>query len=298
MWAGIPSSRTSPPFYSTTFGQLVSTGWTPAIPPSSVGVEHNLFRWGTLRRRLTLPNPLAFVALAREIELQWPQFQPLLGMSPWVLSTPILSSTRALERRFTHQILTEMKARVRAGNRYAVKADISRFYQSIYTHTLEWTVHSKQAVKANRALPFAQRTALWGQGLDARHRDLQDKQSVGIIGPDTSLLAAEVLLARIDSIVASSVQCTGYQYLDDYELCFPTAAQAESGLPSLQAAPAEYELALNPSKTEIFELPAPTEVPWTRPLRRIRVRRSLSGQRSDLVDLFDEAFERRRAQPD
>jgi hypothetical protein len=288
-----------PPFSSTTFGALVATGWSPSIPPNSCAVRHNLFRWGSLRRQLNIPNPLAFVALAREVEQRWVQLQPILALSRWSLTQPIASAYRAVQRRSDHRVLLLAKASSRAGNRYSLRADISRFYQSIYTHTLEWAVHTKAVVKANRALPQAQQQNLWGKALDARHRDLQEKQSVGIpIGPDTSLVAAEVLLSRVDDVLAQRVNCRGYRYLDDYEFSFPTLAAAEFALSALQAALAEYELALNPSKTGIFELPAPLEPPWTRTLRRIKVRRSGSGQRFDFVDLFDAAYELRQNVPE
>lgn len=289
-----------PPFSSQSFGALVRTGWNPSLSnTASSCASHNLFRWGSLRRKISIPNPLAFVPLAREIELQWSQLQPLLGLSPWSLTRPVVSSTRAVERQHDHRVLLVAKATARAGHRYALRADVSRFYQSVYTHTLEWAVHTKGAVKSNRALPRSQRQALWGSALDDRHRNLQDGQSVGIpIGPDTSLVAAELLLARVDHTLSQRVQCTGYRYLDDYELCFPTLAAAESALSALQEVLAQYELALNPSKTAVFELPEGLEAPWTRALRRIRLRRAGSGQRYDFVDLFDAAFDLRRDIPD
>lgn len=296
---GFLPAELPPPFSSRSFGALVRTGWNPTPPRSSSGVSHNLFRWGSLRRPLTIPNPLAFVGLAREIETQWANLQPVIRLSPWSLTRPIISTVRAVEREHDHRILLRARASSRAGHRYALRADVSRFYHSIYTHTLEWAVHTKAAVKANRALPGAQRQHLWGCALDDRHRALQDSQSVGIpIGPDTSLIAAELLLARVDHVLSQTARCDGFRYLDDYELSFTSLADAEGALSALQAALAEYKLALNPNKTSIFELPAPLEAPWTRTLRRIRVRAAGSGQRFDFVDLFDAAFELRREVPD
>lgn len=288
-----------PPFTSRGLGALVRAGWNPGIPSSSHCATHNLFRWGSLRRQLRIPNPLAFVGLARELETQWPQLQHLTTLSPWSLTKPVVSTTRAIDRWHDHRIILLAKASSRAGNRYALRADISRFYHSIYTHTLEWAAHSKQTAKANFALPKGQRQRLWGADLDTRHRDLQDRQSVGIpIGPDTSLVAAELLLARVDERLSEQVRCSGFRYLDDYELCFPSLAAAEVALAALQSSLAEYELALNPAKTAIFELPSGLEPTWIRTLRRIRLRAKGSGQRYDFVDLFDAAFELRRDVPE
>ncbi|HEX4335864.1 MAG TPA: RNA-directed DNA polymerase [Polyangiaceae bacterium] len=184
-------------------------------------------------------------------------------------------------------MLVLARAQNRTGKRFALRADISRFYYSLYTHALEWAVHTKGVVKANRAQPVRLRQALWGRALDDRHRDLQDSQSIGIpVGPDTSLVAAELVLGRIDELVSTQINCRGVRFVDEYELCFSNRADAESALSVLQEALAEYELALNPSKTAIFELPGQLDLPWTRLLRRVRVRRAESGQRFDLIDLF------------
>jgi hypothetical protein len=233
------------------------------------------------------------------VEAQWNPIQAVLPLSPWSLSSPVGAGLRALEPRYRQNVIVLARASARAGNRYAVRADISKFYDTIYTHTLEWAAHSKATVKANRAQPRARRQVLWGRGLDDRHRDLQDRQSVGIpIGPDTSLVAAELLLSRIDGEVSRRVPCRGVRYVDDYELCFPTLADAERGLAVLQEVLAAYELTLNPAKTQVIELPSPLEPTWIRGLRRLRLRKQGTGQRFDFVDLFDTAFDLRQGVTD
>lgn len=287
-----------PPFTSSSFGVLVQTGWTPSHQKTTPST-HDLFRWGALRRRLAIPNPLAFVHLAREVEAQWTNLAPLLALSKFSLSAPTATASRALEPAKQHRVIPIAQAANRAGARYVVRTDISQFYQSIYTHTLEWAAHSKQVVKANRALPRKKQQALWGRGLDDRHRDLQDHQSVGIpIGPDTSLVAAELLLARVDDVFYTRVPSRGLRYVDDYELCFKTLSDAENGLAELQQALSEYQLYLNPHKTKIIQLPDPLEPGWVRALRRVRVRGQGGGQRSDIIDLLDSAFELSRSAPD
>lgn len=82
----------------------------------------------------------------------------------------------------------------RVGSRYLLKADISQFYPSIYTHTIPWALHSKATAKAGQ-----RDVELAGNVLDKELQACQHGQTKGIaIGPDTSLGIAELLLSPID----------------------------------------------------------------------------------------------------
>ncbi|MGH1346668.1 MAG: RNA-directed DNA polymerase [Nannocystales bacterium] len=211
----------------------------------------------------------------------------------------MVDQDRAVVPANKQSLLLLARAQGRAGKRFALIADISQFYHSVYTHTLEWAVHTKTAVKNNRALPHRQRAVMWGRGLDDLHRGLQDQQSVGIpIGPDTSLVAAEVLLGRVDEEVSRHLSAPGFRYVDDYELYFDTLAQAEHALSVLQAVLTEYNLVLNPRKTKIVELPQPLSPEWTRDLRLAGRHVHGRGQRHSLIDLFDAAHVARKQWPD
>src|SRR5690606_23357300 len=80
--------------------------------------------------------------------------------------------------------------------RYVLISDIGEFYPSIYTHSLEWALHGKAASKARLA---AKRRAPFGRSLDQAVAIGQGGQTKGIpIGPDTSLLLAEIILTAVD----------------------------------------------------------------------------------------------------
>src|ERR1022692_4555816 len=108
-------------------------------------------------------------------------------------------------------------------------ADFSRFYNSIYTHSIPWAIHGKVNARADREY------ALYGNRLDLRVRDTQDQQTGGIpVGPDTSFLLAEVIASAIDTELVQSVgELKGTRYIDDYHLYFGSAADAESALAEL-----------------------------------------------------------------
>jgi hypothetical protein len=110
------------------------------------------------------------------------------------------------------------------------------------------------------------------------------------IGPDTSLLLAEIILSALDTRLTERGITSGFRYIDDYELGFKTLSEAEAALAFLQEVLNDYELALNPSKTTIVKLPITTEPLAISELRTFQFRPSVSGQQSDILRYFDRAF--------
>jgi hypothetical protein len=85
------------------------------------------------------------------------------------------------------------RARRSIGSRYLLKTDIARFYPSIYTHSIPWALHGKDAARKDKEYK------LLGNRLDLWMRETQDKQTGGIpIGPDTSFVVGEVIASAID----------------------------------------------------------------------------------------------------
>ncbi len=182
----------------------------------------------------------------------------------------------------------------RATGRYLLRADIAEFYRSIYTHSISWALHTKAVAKQR-----VRDKTLLGNRIDAAVQAAQYGQTNGIpIGPDTSLVIADVVLAAVDVELANRLgPITGYRHHDDYELVFRTASQAEEGKAALQAVMLEYGLHLNPLKTELVELPTRVASEWWNFVRQF----SFSGgkdQRAKMVDFFDASFERKAANPD
>jgi hypothetical protein len=151
-------------------------------------------------------------------------------------------------------------------------------------------------------LNTAQGKALLGNRIDAALRNLNDGQTVGIpIGPDTSLVAAEMLLAAVDqALLTKFPRLTGFRYVDDYELSFPTLSDAEQILAELQGVLYGYELSLNPRKTRIVELPQGISDNWAVELGRFVIREKINpvGQRNDILSLFSRAYELSVANPE
>jgi hypothetical protein len=135
--------------------------------------------------------------------------------------------------------------------------------------------------------------------LDHVVRNGQHQQTKGIpIGPDTSLVLAEILLTAVDLQLYNRGIRVGFRYLDDYELAFRRYEDANQALGTLQESFSDFELALNPRKTKIIELPTKIEDPWVVKLRRYEIRTTPKAQATDLIDYFDQSVELWNLYPD
>jgi hypothetical protein len=287
-----------PPFQTEDFADRVLGSIGPL--PDSFGhrgiraraCQHNFARVGALRRQLSIPNPVTQYQVSVLIGRHWPRLERVIKRSRLSQSAPIPGSLRAFPVPTTN--LVALRAENRATARHVLTSDVSRFYHSIYTHGIAWAVHGKAKAKTNR------RNTLLGNALDTWVRNGQDGQTMGIpIGPDTSLIIAELILAAVDrQLVRKLPRLRGFRFMDDYELTFTTRGHAELALSHLQEALAEYELALNADKTAIDELPCLLDPEWKTSLRDFRFRNRLRSQATDLVTYFDRAFRLSRESPE
>ena len=205
------------------------------------------------------------------------------------------NSSRAVVPRYYFGELPRMRALRRRDSRYLLKTDINQFYPTLYTHAIPWAMHTKAHCKAQLKKP-GKGNNLLGNLIDKSLQSMNDGQTHGIpIGPDTSLIAAEILLAAVDAelIRRCNANIRGFRYVDDYELSFKSLRDGEAVLMELQNILGDFQLSLNPRKTRFEELPLAIEDTWGSELGRLQVRDAASpvGQRNDLIGLFSRAFE-------
>jgi len=194
--------------------------------------------------------------------------------------------------------LPETRAQRRCAGKYLVAADIANFYPSVYTHSVAWAIETKPVSKARL---LSKGTHPFADALDAGLRACQYGQTVGLpVGPDTSLVVAELVLSEVDRlVVAGAPPSAGLRYYDDYELSYPTHAQALQGLATLQGVLAEFQLQLNRKKTRVVELLQPLDSPWVNTLRAYSIEsKDEKTQRGALIAYFDLLTELSAAYPD
>jgi len=289
------------PFITTSFASAVTAsgitlpaGFNHTLRRRCTGIprakptRYSHARGGLLRRQLCLPNPVLYYLLSREIDSNWATLQPSIGGTSLSATNPVFAPrNRAIDSAHPQSARRELAIRTRLNNRYILRTDISRFYHSIYTHSIPWALHTKTIAKANHGM------GLLGNRLDCLVRNGQDSQTVGIpIGPDTSLVIAEILMQTCDQeLLAEFPGMRGHRFIDDYELGFRHRSEAENAFHCLEKILSDYELALNPSKTEIVELPCDLEASWVGLLRSFTFRATPSGQQGDLFRYFDLALQ-------
>lgn len=291
------------PFITDNFAELLTSSTIPVtgdfaknvtkkakIPKAKLCVYTHA-RGGLLRRKLSICNPVLYYLLSREIESNWTSIVSVAGGSSLAATAPEQKTTgRAIDGKHSQGDRASLAIHTRIGRRFVLATDISRFYHSIYTHSIPWALHTKPVAKANHAF------TLFGNKLDFLVRQGQDGQTVGIpIGPDTSLVLAELIMHQCDNALITKLpHIKGHRFIDDYELSFSTRTEAEEAFHYLETCLSDYELALNPKKTKVSELPLPLESDWSRELKKFRFRTTKRSQATDLEAFFSLAFELHR----
>jgi len=254
----------------------------------------------SFRRNLGIPNPLHHIRLAKIIEDNWSEIstflsQTTLSITPITLSP---SSIRSIEDpdfidKKTQQIIRS------TSSRYLLHLDVSRFYPSIYTHSIPWAIHSKPVAKASTR-SSALLNSLYGNLIDEAIRNSQDKQTMGIpIGPDTSRIISEIIGVAIDIDLRTRIpNIIGLRHIDDFYLYFKTLSELEKAKSIIQTTIKLYELELNPLKLKIAELPSVTVEPWVTQLRTFRFRTNAKSQKHELMEYFNLAFDFAEKFPD
>ncbi len=186
-FANVMASTNAPP------GNFAARALTAGTPPSKAA-RYSLARRGLFRRPLSIPNPLHYFLLSREMMHHWVSIQPLVAGTELSATAPDFKAVgRAIDGKWPQKARSDLAQVSRLGRRYVLRTDITRFYGGIYTHSIPWALHTKATAKADRS------AALLGNRIDYWVRLGQDQQTVGIpIGPDTSLVLAELLMQRCD----------------------------------------------------------------------------------------------------
>jgi hypothetical protein len=233
--------------------------------------------------------------LANEIVANWTAIATHINTSAFSVSKPTNpASIRAVVPGTMFEDMEASRHAVRALAPFVVRTDISQFYGSLYAHSLPWALHTKVLAKARRG------PSLFGNVLDECTRNMQDGQTIGVpIGPDTSLVLAEIVLSAFDQeVIRRFPAIRACRQIDDIEMSANDRSTAELMLGVVQQSLNMFELSLNPKKTHIIEQPSPFADAWVHSLRRFRFRRGATSQKFDLLAFYDLVLRTATENPD
>ncbi|HHK5547653.1 TPA: RNA-directed DNA polymerase [Bacillus thuringiensis] len=256
---------------------------------ASKSVKYTIPRVSHSRRNLDIPNPFHQFKLSAEIISNWNDISTFIDQSTLSLTKPVIkeSGKRALNRENALKDRVKYKIHNSIGKGYVLKTDISRYYSTIYTHSIPWAIHGKTIAKSNRG------RSLYGNNLDTAVRNTQDQQTNGIpIGPDTSLVLSEIIGTAIDVELQNSIpNIRGTRYIDDYEMYFDNESEAREAYSKLERIVKGFQLDLNPTKFALLSIPDSIEPEWVSEMKLYRLRDTNPiEQYYDLISYFNKAF--------
>ena len=131
---------------------------------------------------------------------------------------------------------------------YIVITDITKFFDSIYSHSVPWALMGKDAAKIKR------RFSCYENNIDKRLMNMRCGETHGILtGPVSSNIISEILLCNVDSILSKK----GYRfvrYIDDYRCYVNSADEGNKFIDDLRRALSLFDLSINNSKTQIISI--------------------------------------------
>jgi hypothetical protein len=230
----------------------------PRVGPGYDAVEYRLNRYNGGARICSILHPRAYAELALCVQEHWGHIDYIVA-NPSSLIRPrqhkdgrliIMDYERAFER-------TRRSLRSAFARRFVVKADISNFFPSLYSHALAWA-----AVGVDTAKKARSEKDRWFNRLDASFRSVSKDETHGVaIGPATSNIAAEIILARVDAVLRGC-KFSFVRFVDDYTAHCKSEDEAQEFIRTLSDELATYRLALNIRKTEVGRLPTPLKPAW------------------------------------
>lgn len=245
------------------------------------------------RRNLALVHPIGQLGLSLIITANRSRIIKLIGQSGTSLYRT--HEDRDKIRAFSGLDFRKWEGLVRdvcSDHPFILKADISRFFYTAYTHTLPWSVLGKEKVKRWLSNERGRLRTHWSNDLDTALQSCQSRETFGIpVGPDTSRIISEILMSGIeaDSSYKQTIDGkTAYRLIDDFVIGFENEEEANRTLSALRRSLWKYNLQLNDEKTGIFRSESIYRDRWKLEFDKSpSQRRSVKNQRRELDHLID-----------
>ncbi|TDB61787.1 antiviral reverse transcriptase Drt3b [Arundinibacter roseus] len=152
-----------------------------------------------------------------------------------------------------------------------IKIDISKCFDSIYTHTISWALFNKTIIKDN--IDDSRKTFA-GEFDELLQKLNANETNCIVIGPEFSRIFAELILQQIDNDILNKLLSSDtnqsrlihkrdyeiFRYVDDYFIFYNKEEDKERILKELKLCLKEYKLYLNDNKSISYGKPIITEI--------------------------------------
>lgn len=220
-------------------------------------VEYKLTRYNNVPRPLSIPHPLPYAKLCYSLHDNWEDLEYITQTKNSLIIPKSHKDGRIIIMDYENtKNNIERHVELSFNKKFYVNTDISNFYPSIYSHSIPWALVGFETAKKEHD------SKKWFNKIDKYQRLIKRNETNGIpIGPATSNIISELILARIDKTLKDE----GFvfiRFIDDYTAYFNTYEKAEEFIRRLSEELSKYKLLLNIQKTFIKQLPFPSSSEW------------------------------------
>ena len=238
------------------------------------------------RRELAIVHPVPHLELATLIVNGWDEISKHCKRSDISSDTPVLADINS--RPFDE--LKRRKLKIAARHNHMLASDFSRFYGTLYTHTIPWALHGKKWCKENLG---ESRDTLGGK-IDSAVALGQQRETIGIpIGPYTSRIISEIVAVAVDlqlQEAAGFAQNNAVRHWDDWVVGLDGARQEHEQMAALARACREFRIEINGGKTKMIPASSCVDPIWIMELRAFEIAWG-KGQKSSLARYFSLVFD-------
>ena len=118
---------------------------------SSKCVDYSISKGKLARRVLKIPNPKHFIEVSKLLSEKWTELNNIYTSSEFSTSYPIEETNpkKRAVRTFSKSVqdLRNTILETSVNKLYQVELDISKFYPTIYTHVISWSLLGKEIAK-------------------------------------------------------------------------------------------------------------------------------------------------------
>lgn len=220
-------------------------------------IEYRTTRYNNVPRTLSIIHPKPYSQLATILAQNWEEIEYICKNGVSIVIPKKHKDGRLIIMDYNASWENNRRCIKKSfSKKFTAHADISNFYPSIYTHAIPWAIVGHGAAKKNKS-----KNDLWYNRVDHFAQATKRKETHGVaVGPATSNILAEIILAKIDKELSGKYDYV--RYIDDYTGFCETHDEAETFIQDLSKYLSSYNLSLNAKKISINKLPTPVMSEW------------------------------------